>query len=147
MQVPQLWICFCLLLAVAFSRHSLAFNGVAVRKDLEERGATLYYDWKPVRTGAGGFVTGVHLGSNNGQPFLARTDVGGCYRYDFTTDQWINILGNHNLPTTDPTLLGGTGGSLAIVSATTDPSRIYMAFGVTSTSITKGICPGNWCIY
>ena len=54
------------------------------------------YQWKPLRTGAGGWVTGLDI-HPSGSPIYCRVDVGSAYRYDPDTKEWINIVTADNL--------------------------------------------------
>src|ERR1035437_3942782 len=47
------------------------------------------YQWKPVRIGGGGWVTGMVLHPLSAAVRYARTDVGEAYRWDEPTQQWI----------------------------------------------------------
>lgn len=83
-------------------------------------------DWKPLRLGAGGFVTGIDL-HPSGQLMLCRTDVGGGYRWDAQRKEWVQIATTDRLP---PDSLGffEYDGVSSLVSAPSDASRLYMAF-------------------
>ena len=50
-------------------------------------------DWGTVRIGGGGFVSGIVTGQSE---MYARTDVGGAYRYDYDTEEWVQLLGDLN---------------------------------------------------
>jgi photosystem II stability/assembly factor-like uncharacterized protein len=50
------------------------------------------YAWRPVRLGAGGYVTGVALHPTEANVRYVRTDVGGAYRWDNATGEWSQML-------------------------------------------------------
>jgi photosystem II stability/assembly factor-like uncharacterized protein len=81
------------------------------------------YVWRNVVMGGGGFVTGIafHPGAKN--LMYARTDVGGAYRWDEATQQWI--------PLTD--WLGADDNNLmgieSLAPDPSDPARVYLAAG------------------
>lgn len=47
--------------------------------------------WRPVATTGGGYVTGIAAAATSGTSY-ARTDIGGAYRWDTTTQRWVPIL-------------------------------------------------------
>jgi hypothetical protein len=53
--------------------------------------------WTNVPIGGGGYVSGIVIHPANGNIY-ARTDVGGAFRLDRSTDTWIPILDSYNLP-------------------------------------------------
>jgi hypothetical protein len=50
------------------------------------------YTWKPVVIGGGGFVDGIVFDPNSKNTIYCRTDVGGAYRWNDTTQKWIPLL-------------------------------------------------------
>ncbi|MFW5995988.1 MAG: dockerin type I domain-containing protein [Halanaerobiaceae bacterium] len=50
------------------------------------------YEWKNVKIGGGGFVTSVIADPNDPDVFYARTDVGGPYRWEESSQKWIPLL-------------------------------------------------------
>ena len=53
---------------------------------------TLPYQWKNVKIGGGGFVSGIiTTPAQNGLIFI-RTDVGGAYRYNPADTSWVPML-------------------------------------------------------
>ncbi len=45
--------------------------------------------WDTVEISGGGFVSGIVTGQTE---MYARTDVGGAYRYDYETEEWVQLL-------------------------------------------------------
>lgn len=50
------------------------------------------YEWKPVRIGAGGFVTGLVLHPEDPAIRYCRTDVGNAYRWDEQAQEWFPMV-------------------------------------------------------
>src|SRR5262245_41089441 len=50
------------------------------------------YTWKPVRLGAGGFVTGLVVHPLDPEVRYSRTDVGNAYRWDTEAREWIPMV-------------------------------------------------------
>ena len=46
--------------------------------------------WNTVMIGGGGEIEGLHFAKNGN--LYARTDVGGCYRYIWEDEYWLNLL-------------------------------------------------------
>ncbi len=82
--------------------------------------------WKLGRLGAGGFVTGIDL-HPSGDLMLARTDVGGAYKWNDTKKEWVQIATSERLPEGSLGFFEYDGVS-SIASAATDKNRVYMAF-------------------
>jgi xyloglucan-specific exo-beta-1,4-glucanase len=89
------------------------------------------YSWRNVAIVGGGFVPGVIF--NQTQPGLvyARTDIGGAYRLDTTTNRW--------LPLTD--WLGwddwNLTGIVSIASDPVNPNNVYLAAGTYTNEWTS----------
>jgi xyloglucan-specific exo-beta-1,4-glucanase len=86
------------------------------------------YTWKNVQIVGGGFVPGIVY--NQTQPGLvyARTDIGGAYRLEPSTNKWI--------PLTD--WIGwddwGLTGIVSLATDPVDPNRLYLAAGTYTNS-------------
>lgn len=78
--------------------------------------------WAPVATTGGGYVTGVAASPTLGSPY-ARTDIGGAYRWDATTQRWLPML-DQQAGLGDPAY--GVDG-LAVDHA--DPQHVWAAVG------------------
>ncbi|HSI09029.1 MAG TPA: hypothetical protein VK985_10635, partial [Rariglobus sp.] len=50
------------------------------------------YSWKPVRLGAGGFVTGLVIHPLDPDVRYCRTDVGNAYRWDAAAREWMPLV-------------------------------------------------------
>jgi photosystem II stability/assembly factor-like uncharacterized protein len=82
------------------------------------------YVWKTLKTGAGGWITGIDI-STDGSVVVSRTDVGGAYRWNETTLSWTQIVTADSMPDESYRSFGGV---LSIVTAPSKPQRLYMAF-------------------
>lgn len=94
------------------------------------------YSWTNAQIGGGGFVPGIVF--NQGQKGLvyARTDVGGAYRQDPATKQWIPLL--DSIGWSDWNLTGVA----SLATDAKDPKRVYVAAG----SYTNSWDPANGAI-
>ncbi|WP_068607054.1 PA14 domain-containing protein [Paenibacillus swuensis] len=93
------------------------------------------YQWKPLKTGAGGFVTGIDV-HKNGNTVYARTDVGGAYRLNADKTAWIQVVTSDSMPDETP---GNHQGVISLVSAPGDENLAYMAYvGSVYRSTNKG---------
>lgn len=105
------------------------------------------YDWKPVRVGAGGFVTGMTLHPMDPDVRYARTDVGNGYRWDAAASQWIPMIVRHVEDGTGlaaeylgPPMVHG------VESIQVDPSNrdvVYMAFILRTSNDVRAQYPGS----
>ena len=84
------------------------------------------YAWKPVRMGGCGFVTGIVFHPSEKGLAYCRTDMGGAYRRDSETGEWIPLLDWVSLP--DVNLMGVE--SIAVDPA--NPEAVYLACGTNS---------------
>jgi photosystem II stability/assembly factor-like uncharacterized protein len=91
----------------------------------------------PVKIGGGGFVTGILTHPEDPNLIYARTDVGGLYRWDPTTQEWHQLLSIDNV---------GEKVSLAVESiaiAPNDPDIIYAATGAYTHDGKGNEIPGH----
>jgi len=82
--------------------------------------------WKVLKTGAGGWITGLDI-HPSGSIMYARSDVGGAYRYDNTTQRWTQVVTASSIPSED-IAWDRYQGVQSIVSDPTDDDRAYMAY-------------------
>ena len=81
------------------------------------------YTWHNVVIGGGGFVTGIVFHPRQNGLIYARTDVGGAYRWNDTTQRWIPLT--DWIGAADVNFTGIE--SLAVDPS--DPNRVYLAAG------------------
>ena len=81
------------------------------------------YVWKPLKTGAGGFIIGLSY-HPAGRVRFATTDTYGLYRW--SNNAWVQSFTAQSMPASDVRGENG-GGVLAVASAPTDENRAYMA--------------------
>ncbi len=82
--------------------------------------------WKVLKTGAGGWMTGMNI-HPTGEPVYARSDVGSAYRWDEATKEWTNIVNADNVPASD-LHWSKQYGVLSLVSAPSNKNIAYMAY-------------------
>lgn len=83
------------------------------------------YEWGNVRFDGGGFVSAVMFHPKEKNLLYARTDVGGIYRYDFSSKTWIPLM--DFISENDK----GLYGTEAFALDPTDPKRIYVLAGTS----------------
>jgi photosystem II stability/assembly factor-like uncharacterized protein len=82
--------------------------------------------WRPLRIGAGGFVTGLDI-SPSGSTRVVRTDTYGAYLWNDVSSQWVQLVTASSMPAADVGV--GTGaGVYEICVAPNRPSRLYLAY-------------------
>jgi hypothetical protein len=84
------------------------------------------YNWKTLKTGAGGWVTGSSI-HPSGEPKYCRVDVGSAYRWEASTSTWVNIVTANNLPVAD-VYWNKYSGVLSLISAPSDANVAYLAY-------------------
>ncbi len=83
-------------------------------------------NWEILKTGAGGWITGMDVNPNSGL-ILAKSDVGGAYSYNYGANEWKQLVTAQSMPA------GAVDwkkyqGVQSIVSAPSNSNRLYMAF-------------------
>ena len=81
------------------------------------------YTWKSVIAGGGGFVPGIVYHPTAQSLVYARTDIGGAYRWDSSTDRWIPL--NDMMTRNNADYLG----ILSIGLDPNDADRVYLQCG------------------
>lgn len=81
------------------------------------------YTFEPVTIGGGGYITNIAKHPANADLMYIRTDVGGCYRWDHTSERWVQLL-NSLTPETR-----GFNSVDGMALAATDQNVIYIAAG------------------
>src|SRR5690606_34847781 len=86
------------------------------------------YTWKNVRIDGGGFVPGIVFNKSEPNLIYARTDIGGLYRWNQSTQSWIPLLD----------WVGwdrwGWNGVESVATDPVDPDRVYAAVGMYTNS-------------
>ena len=86
------------------------------------------YNWSNVRIDGGGFVPGIIFNQKEKDLIYARTDIGGAYRWNATTNAWVPLLdwvGWSNW---------GWNGVLSLATDPVDTNRVYAAVGMYTNS-------------
>jgi photosystem II stability/assembly factor-like uncharacterized protein len=83
-------------------------------------------EWRPLRVGAGGFLTGLDI-SPDGRVKLVRADTYGAYAWDAARREWRQLVTAQSMPADDRRLHDNSG-VYEIRVAPSDPHRFYMAF-------------------
>jgi photosystem II stability/assembly factor-like uncharacterized protein len=112
-----------LLAAGAAGAAALALPGTAAADPGRAAAGTSRYTWRNAEIVGGGFVPGIIF--NQGEPGLvyARTDIGGCYRFDRGRGRWVPLL-----DWVDWDRWGYTG-VVSLATDAVDPDRVYAAVG------------------
>jgi len=82
--------------------------------------------WQPVKTGAGGWITGMDI-HPSGDPIYCRSDVGSAYRFNAEENIWVNIV-NANTLEEEEVNWQFYAGVLSIVAAPSNADVAYMAY-------------------
>jgi hypothetical protein len=86
------------------------------------------YNWKNVQIAGGGFVPGIIFNQSQRDLIYARTDIGGAYRWNQSSQSWTPLLdwvGQNNW---------GYNGVASIATDAVDPNRVYAAVGMYTNS-------------
>lgn len=111
---------------------------------LHTRAADLTADhqWKPVKIGGGGWVTGLVVHPGKKDLVYGRTDVGGVYRWNAETASWRQLIVAERLPKSLFAETKGNPGTKAvslyhvesIAIAPSAPEVLFVAAGTSTTS-------------
>ena len=85
------------------------------------------YTWKPLRVGAGGYITGMWAHPTVPGLMYCRVDVAAGYRWEPKTNSWKNILTASSMPSS--VLTKEYAGVDSIVGSKSDPDCAYLAYG------------------
>lgn len=111
MTIRRLWLTLGFIAVSAFPAHA----------------EPVAYDWKTIPLGGGGFVDGFLYHPKVRDILYVRTDVGGSYRFDFTTDRWIPLMDGFGRDDWD------CFGNLALAVDPRNPDRLYSTCGLYLT--------------
>ncbi len=92
------------------------------------------YQWKQLKIGGGGFVTGLALHPSTANLIYARTDTGGAYKWNPSTSTWAQILLASNVPS--PNL--GNPDSYAVESIAVSKSNDQVVLVAVGTGYQTG---------
>jgi photosystem II stability/assembly factor-like uncharacterized protein len=81
------------------------------------------YNWNGVAIGGGGFIPNIIFNQSEKNLVYARTDMGGAYRWNTTTNSWECIT--DSIGSADWNYLGCD----SLASDSVDPNRVYIAAG------------------
>jgi len=112
----------CLLVALSASAALALGAGPVAAED----GGDGDFQWRPLRVGAGGFITGIDI-SPDARVALIRADTYGAYLWSESERAWKQIVSEASLPAEDlhP---DPSSGVYEIRVAPSDDRRFYMAF-------------------
>jgi hypothetical protein len=89
-------------------------------------GAVGNVKWRPLRIGAGGWLTGIDI-SPDGSTRVVRADTYGAYIWDSNLNSWRQIVTSNSMPTADIGV-DRNSGVYEIRVAPSLPARLYMAY-------------------
>jgi len=82
--------------------------------------------WRPLRVGAGGFLTGLDI-SPDSSVRVVRTDTYGAYTWDASHSIWVQLVTANSMPAAD-VRVDNNAGVYEIRIAPSLPTRLYMAY-------------------
>ena len=96
-----------------------------------------HYRWKSVQIVGGGFVDGIVFHPKEKDVRYCRTDMGGAYRWDKDTQQWVSML---DWITYDDNNLVGVE---SIAVDPNDPQTVYLSCGTYTRSTNGAVLCSN----
>src|SRR3954453_9512408 len=106
----------------------LVVAGLGLLPATASAAATEPYAWKNVRIDGGGFISGIVFNRGERNLIYARTDIGGAYRWNQTSQSWTPLLdwvGQDDW---------GHNGVLSLAADPVDTTRVYAAVGMYANS-------------
>ncbi|HJQ30759.1 MAG TPA: xyloglucanase [Pyrinomonadaceae bacterium] len=88
------------------------------------------YTWRSVQVVGGGFVPGIVFSQTEPNLVYARTDIGGAYRLDPSTNRWVPLLDSISWDDWNLT------GVISIATDPVNPNNVYLAAGTYTNSWT-----------
>jgi photosystem II stability/assembly factor-like uncharacterized protein len=122
-------------------RHGVALAlalGLGLTAGLRGADLSAGYDWKPLKIGGGGWVTGIDVSPAEKALAYCRTDVSGAYRWDAAAGMWRQIVTDRSLPP-EYVEYGRFAGVDSIVGAPSDANVAYMAFSGKPWEVAEGM--------
>ena len=86
------------------------------------------YSWNNVQINGGGFIPGIIFNESEPNLIYARTDIGGAYRWEESTQNWVSI--SDSVGWVD----WNKNGVDALATDPIDTNRVYMATGTYTNS-------------
>src|SRR5690242_18671275 len=118
-----------LLVGIVAAATVLTAGAVAAQRSAPASAAASDpYTWKNVQIAGGGFVPSIIFNQTQPNLVYARTDIGGAYRLDATTNRWVPLLdwvGFTNW---------GLNGVASLATDPVDPNKVYVAAGMYTNS-------------
>lgn len=119
---------------------------VAAQSDISSQ-----YTFKPVKTGGGGYVTGLTINPNFDNVVYCRTDVGGAYKYNFSTNKWEQLVTATRMPSAWMNVADDAGsgagtkrrGAYPVAAIATDPANASIFYMVSDAGLFKSTNGGS----
>src|SRR5205085_9989671 len=92
---------------------------------------TPQYTWRNVQIVGGGFIPGIVFNQTEANLVYARTDIGGAYRLDPTTNRWVPLLDSMSWDDWNLT------GVISIATDPVNPNNVYVAAGTYTNNWTS----------
>ena len=108
-----------------------ALLGTVVMAKIPAAPTTQSYTWKTVAISGGGYIPGIIFSPKQQNLIYARTDMGGAYRWNQTTQSWTQLLAG--ISPDDWSLTGVE----SLAPDPVDPNIVYLAVGTYTNSWTS----------